>query len=590
MTHLETDSQVTGSQVVPDTAAPRHLLERFNVLVSSDSPWQQRARLLQSLWRADHGWEMGRRPNSKTDALLGSVLNPTHAAAGQNFIDDAARAAADHAIVKKEVGAVIEEGRLRSNMLSSQTLCFNLFAGLYGSGRLAATLDRLLPQLGISTVDEVRFEHSPGRGAQRYSGDASAIDVAVIYVTREGRRGLVGFEVKYHENLVTTEVVDSGADWLDVPDETKPELTRGPLVQFTRDHRLVHAIGVADSGEYPAGATWVLLYPGDNTAVARAAARYEELTAGRDDRAFITLESFLAAAALEWDSPTVDALHARYLDVSRLAALNAPLQTPRPRAATWWDWHGSAEPGPEGDVPGSLCRRARLAMKLHQRWFQELGVQIYPLLFTSMGGDEYSWPVWSPRCLVAPRYFGRLSTDLVHIADESPVPPGLVRDTGQPECDMPAPAATSRAGLRKLEQAMGLHHQVGHERCPHQLGTSVYPLAWTLAFLLRNASWPGLQRRYMTSVDASDDTISRTASRHRVPLAGHQWVAVFDGDWMGYGPEPTLVACLGDGGLAFTPERVLDIGALSRRMTLGKIAGQLDPRFFEQHRNTPKEF
>jgi hypothetical protein len=53
----------------------------------------------------------------------------------------------------------------------------------------------------IGEVTAVRFEHSPGRGDPRYTGDRSAFDVFVEHATPSGARGFVGIEVKYHEGL-----------------------------------------------------------------------------------------------------------------------------------------------------------------------------------------------------------------------------------------------------------------------------------------------------------------------------------------------------------------------------------------------------
>ena len=47
----------------------------------------------------------------------------------------------------------------------------------------------------------MRFEHSPGRGDARYTGDRSAFDVFVEHSTPAGARGFIGIEVKYHEGL-----------------------------------------------------------------------------------------------------------------------------------------------------------------------------------------------------------------------------------------------------------------------------------------------------------------------------------------------------------------------------------------------------
>ena len=48
----------------------------------------------------------------------------------------------------------------------------------------------------------IEFEHSPGRGNPDYTGDKSAFDVFVEYRTTAERTAFLGFEMKYHENLM----------------------------------------------------------------------------------------------------------------------------------------------------------------------------------------------------------------------------------------------------------------------------------------------------------------------------------------------------------------------------------------------------
>lgn len=239
--------------VVRDIGVPKWVLEKYKTVGCGDNPWQQRARLLQSLWRERHGWSCGARPLSGGARVLGSMLEESVGRQGGNFVTPAARNAAEDAVASKEAGAVIEEERLSTNLLSSQPLCFNLFADLHRTEKLAEVLASLLPRLDIDTIEEVKYEHSPGRGVAAYTGDRSAIDVAVVYRRLDGRRGLLGFEVKYHENLDSKETLDP-AKVMDLVDPNSPDgvndLRRAPLAQFARDQLLVRAVGRVDSTEY----------------------------------------------------------------------------------------------------------------------------------------------------------------------------------------------------------------------------------------------------------------------------------------------------------------------------------------------------
>ena len=54
----------------------------------------------------------------------------------------------------------------------------------------------------VEKVTRIEFEWSPGRGAITYTGDRSAFDVYVEFLTPEHKKGFLGIEVKYHENLI----------------------------------------------------------------------------------------------------------------------------------------------------------------------------------------------------------------------------------------------------------------------------------------------------------------------------------------------------------------------------------------------------
>jgi hypothetical protein len=182
----------------------------------------------------------------------------------------------------------------------------------------ANLMDALLPQLAIATVEDILFEHSPGRRVDRYGNDRSAFDVAIRYTNVDGDAGLIGIEVKYHEDPASKERVDPGwGAWCaEVPEGGRAQIEASPLVQLARDHRLARKI--TQAGDYPAGAVWVLLSPEGNSAMREAAQRYVELTSGATDRFVVTLGTFLETArevtAAEWP----DLVLRRYLALDRV--------------------------------------------------------------------------------------------------------------------------------------------------------------------------------------------------------------------------------------------------------------------------------
>ncbi|WP_214371464.1 PGN_0703 family putative restriction endonuclease [Pseudonocardia sp. H11422] len=182
----------------------REILKAHHAFVAGDNAWQQRARLTQALWRERQGLPAGLH----RDIPLGSRLTP---AAGEpptlaNYMSAPAKRQVESAAAAQHNGALLSRPRLWVDLLSSQPLCFNLFGPLAEDLDLATAALRLLwPHIG--QVTEIKFEWSPGRGDERYTGNRSAFDVFVAYRGDSGR-GFLGIEVKCHENLRGTVATD----------------------------------------------------------------------------------------------------------------------------------------------------------------------------------------------------------------------------------------------------------------------------------------------------------------------------------------------------------------------------------------------
>lgn len=87
------------------------------------------------------------------------------------------------------------------DLLSSQSLCFNLFAELQQDQELATAVLQMITEGRLARVTAIEFEYSPGRGNPAYLGDRSAFDGCVLGRTPDGGKAFIGIEVKYHENL-----------------------------------------------------------------------------------------------------------------------------------------------------------------------------------------------------------------------------------------------------------------------------------------------------------------------------------------------------------------------------------------------------
>ena len=295
------------------TAGPREqTLRAHDVWVATDSAFQRRCRLRQGLWRESQGFPAG----VHRGAPLGSrLLMPRAKERLENYLSDSIRE-----VVRREVvdgpraGRLFGEPRIYDNLLSSQPLCFNLFAELQQDLALAT---RFFARrcARVAAVTGVRFEHSPGRGERRYTDDNSAFDVYVAYDTAAGGRGFLGIEVKYHEALGDPaadhrprydELAHSAGWW---KAESLPLLRLKPMQQMWRDHLL--AASLIDQGDADEGA-FVFLAPRDNDACAAATLAYARHLARPETFLAWDLES-VVADLVAVGMPAAPAVAARYL-------------------------------------------------------------------------------------------------------------------------------------------------------------------------------------------------------------------------------------------------------------------------------------
>ena len=296
------------------------LAEKYLAYVGSDSIFQRRLRVLQSIWRTERGYAAGEH----NGRLLGSRLPmPWARETLSNYLTPSIR----H-VVRNEVSGqrrnydkLYSEPRIFNDLLSSQPLCFNLFAELQQDLALATAVFKLLTAGRVDRVIGVDFEHSPGRGDQNYTGDRSAFDVFITYETLQHGRGFIGIEVKYHENLkgVSAQHRPRYDEIADIMGCFKPELMtplrNQPLQQIWRDHLLAGSL--RQPGDFDDG-FFVFLYPKANDACANAVRDYETCLSDRQTFTDWTLED--AASTIQefthagWISHFVD----RYLNYAKL--------------------------------------------------------------------------------------------------------------------------------------------------------------------------------------------------------------------------------------------------------------------------------
>lgn len=297
------------------------LSESMHCLESVDkNDFQRRARLLQAIWRTEHGYPIGELRGKPRGALLEMPWAKQTLA---NFLNDDIRRVVRETLDGggRQAGSLIQPARMYSNLLSSQPMAFNLFVPLQLDLNLAsAVFSKMLPHR-CRRVTRIEFEFSPGRGDPRYTCDGSAFDVCVWFNTPEGKPAFVGIEVKYHENL-NDEADEHRARYDEIAHEmgcfhigVVDRLRCKPLQQIWRDHLLAGSYRLMDG--YTDG-LFVFLSPSGNTTCNDALAGYQVCLSDLDTFQRWTLEHFVEAVRACTGSPWINIFSDRYLNFERV--------------------------------------------------------------------------------------------------------------------------------------------------------------------------------------------------------------------------------------------------------------------------------
>lgn len=303
---------------------PTSILRRHHVHEPLDHRFRAAARLLQSLWRIRQGLPMGQYAlRSGTKRRLGSRIAEREAAAGANFLSADIAVMTRREVAYREVGALIDEHRLWTNLLSSMPLTFNAFGPLRLDLDLATRMiQALCPGLDDATVTAILFEHAPGRGDAGYTGDHTAWDAFIIYQRANGRRGFLAIEVKYSESMadasreLNPRYAELAAESGLYRDPAGDALQRGGLQQLYREHVLAYAT-VTLGDQYDEG-RFIVLAPALNRPVQKAIRAYaKQLAESASDTIGFdhwTLEHFVDQMRACGAAAHADKLHERYCD------------------------------------------------------------------------------------------------------------------------------------------------------------------------------------------------------------------------------------------------------------------------------------
>jgi hypothetical protein len=126
---------------------PANVLKKHRVHEPLDPRYRSAARLLQALWREDRGLPIGSYVNEDGKRRkLGSRISEAAGKAGGNFLTPAIAHTARRETAYREIGALVDQERLATNLLSSMPLAFNLLAPWGHALLQVACLENVSPE------------------------------------------------------------------------------------------------------------------------------------------------------------------------------------------------------------------------------------------------------------------------------------------------------------------------------------------------------------------------------------------------------------------------------------------------------------
>lgn len=296
----------------------KQLRIQYNTDYSDRSHFASQARLLQSMWRIEQGYDFENYGNF----LPVDFAKQT----GANYLTASIFELVKHEVAHaQQEGKVISAPRIWNNLLSSQPLAFNLFGELKLDTSLASSLFKsLYPVLDIVTVTNISFEHSPGRRNLKYTGDSSAFDVFIEYTTSNGDHAFFGIEVKYAEHLKDLPSSHK-ARYEEIATASKifnlsllEQLKEKPLQQIWRDHLLTLSLFISNH-EYVRG-DFLYVYPAQNTECTQAISKYQQTFLPHKESYFkpLTIEHIITVLKNLSNAQWIRAFEDRYLNFDKI--------------------------------------------------------------------------------------------------------------------------------------------------------------------------------------------------------------------------------------------------------------------------------
>ena len=276
-----------------------------------ESVWQHEARLLQALWR-----QRARLAPAGEGPGDGVRLTSADGVAMCNFLSPAARRSAESTGPWAAGGSAKERATRQQDLLSTQTLCHNIFGPLAeapGDPRAAEALRLLEPDLAI--IEHVAFDVAAKKGNADVIGRPSSFQTVIDYRDAKGAARSLAIKARYAEGH------SGGA--LQLPESAVAVMRRSgvfgrldPLDLPPRCNALLreHVATIVMNVHARRRARFVYLYPLRHEKASQAVSVYREYLRESAGFAAHTLEDAVAALRWAYGEKWVEDLYGRYLD------------------------------------------------------------------------------------------------------------------------------------------------------------------------------------------------------------------------------------------------------------------------------------
>lgn len=208
----------------------------------------------------------GTGPKSTDKSKYGNMLTTEHGARGVNFITPQIFKTVQERVSQGR--GALEPYRLYHNLMTSQAMCFNLFAPLSSNKSVAKKLvDCMVPE-DVKKVLRIVIEWNP-EPKEEYLGDRTAFDAFIEYVDSTDKKHAIGIETKLTDTFSQKEYDgEKYRRWMRVADspwtqEADNQVHKVKFNQLWRDHLLTVSLKYHPCTDYDKVRFYLVRHPED---------------------------------------------------------------------------------------------------------------------------------------------------------------------------------------------------------------------------------------------------------------------------------------------------------------------------------------